>query len=83
MAKKSKKFEIPDHILVPKHEKISKAKAKELLEEYGVKLNQLPQIFQLDPAIEHMEVEAGDIIKITRKSQTAGEAIYYRVVIVG
>jgi DNA-directed RNA polymerase subunit H len=83
LAKKSKKFEVSDHILVPKHERLSKAKAKELLEEYGVKLNQLPQILQNDPAIEDMEVEVGDIIKITRKSQTAGEAVYYRVVVVG
>jgi DNA-directed RNA polymerase subunit H len=83
LAKKSKKFEVPDHILVPKHEKLSKAKGKELLDEYGIKLNQLPQILQNDPAIEHLEVEAGDIIKITRKSQTAGETVYYRVVVVG
>ena len=30
-----------------------------------------------------MNVEAGDVIKIIRKSMTAGKAVYYRVVIRG
>ena len=83
MAKKGKKFEVSDHVMVPKHEKLSKAKAKELLEKYGVRLNQLPQMTMSDPAIEGMEVEDGNIIKITRKSPTAGESVYYRVVAIG
>ncbi len=69
--------------MVPKHEKLSKAKAKELLEKYNVVPNQLPQITLTDPTLENMEVEAGDIIKITRKSPTAGESVYYRVISIG
>ncbi len=80
LAKKGKKFEVSDHVMVPKHEKLSKAKAKELLEKYNVRPNQFPQIILSDPTIEDMEVEVGDIIKITRKSPTAGESVYYRVV---
>ena len=80
---KKKKFEIHDHILVPKHEKLSQAKAKELLARYNINLQQLPRIFITDPAITDMDVEVGDIIKITRKSPTTGESIYYRVVVIG
>jgi len=83
LAKKGKKFEVYDHVMVPKHEKLSKAKAKELLDAYGVRLSRLPQIFMSDPVIKDLNPEVGDIIKVTRKSQTAGESAYYRVVIVG
>jgi len=47
----------------------------------GVTEKELPKIFSTDPAIRHLNVKKGDVIKITRKSPTAGETIYYRVVI--
>ena len=37
-------------------------------------------IFPEDPAIVDLKPKAGDVIKITRESQTAGVAVYYRVV---
>jgi DNA-directed RNA polymerase subunit H len=78
---KKKKFEISDHILVPKHEKLSQAKAKELLQRYNILPQQLPRIHVNDPAIAELDVKLGDIIKIIRKSPTVGESIYYRVVV--
>ena len=77
MAKKSKQIK---HVLVPKHEKLSAKDKKTLLEEYNVSLKQLPRISKNDPAIQHLSVAEGDIIKITRDSKTAGSAIFYRVV---
>ena len=77
MARKSKQIK---HVLIPKHEKLSAKHKKTLLEKYNVSLKQLPRILRGDPAIQHLGVKEGDIIKITRESKTAGSAIFYRVV---
>ncbi len=67
--------------LVPKHEVLSAEEAASVLENYGITKEEMPKIQSDDAAIKGMDVKVGDIIKITRKSQTAGEALYYRVVI--
>ena len=71
----------PHHILVPKHEIITLEEAKQVLEKYHCKAVELPLIFGSDPAIVGLGVKPGDMIKITRKSATAGESLYYRYVI--
>jgi DNA-directed RNA polymerase subunit H (RpoH/RPB5) len=75
--------EVTKHILVPKHEKINQEETEALLEKYNISLMQLPKIFVSDPAIEHLEVEINDVIKIMRNSPTMGKSNYYRVVING
>jgi DNA-directed RNA polymerase subunit H len=52
--------------------------AEEVLEKYHCKATDLPLIFANDPAIVGLGVKPGDMIKITRKSATAGESFYYR-----
>ena len=70
------------HVSVPKHEVLNKGDAKKLLIKYGVTPKRLPKILAGDQALKGMDdVKVGDIIKITRKSPTAGESVYYRVVI--
>ena len=71
----------PDHIYVPKHEIMRKKDAEEVLEKYHCKTTDLPLIFANDPAIVGLGVNPGDMIKITRKSATAGESLYYRYVV--
>ena len=71
----------PDHIDVPKHEIMTKKEAEEVLEKYHCKATDLPLIFVSDPAIIGIGVKPGDMIKITRKSATAGESFYYRYVV--
>ena len=71
----------PNHILVPKHEIMIKEEAEQVLEKYHCKATDLPLIFANDPAIVGLGVKPGDMIKITRKSATAGESFYYRYVI--
>ena len=71
----------PDHIYVPKHEIISKKEAEEVLEKYNCQPTELPLIMANDPAIVGLGVKPGDMIKITRKSATAGESFYYRYVV--
>ena len=41
---------------------------------------ELPKILIMDPAILAMEAKKGDVVRITRKSQTAGFSTYYRAV---
>ena len=81
MATKKKKILVPNHVYVPKHEIIPKKEAEEMLEEYHCEPTELPLIFSNDPAIIGLGVKRGDMIKITRKSATAGESYYYRYVV--
>ena len=72
---------VPDQGDVPKHEIMRKKDAEEVLEKYHCKTTDLPLIFANDPAIVGLGVKPGDMIKITRKSATAGESLYYRYVV--
>ena len=81
MATKKKKILVPGHIFVPKHEIMTKKEAEEVLEKYHSKATELPLIHADDPAILGLGVKPGDMIRITRKSATAGESFYYRYVI--
>lgn len=72
---------VPDHVLVPKHEIMAKKDAEEVLKTYNCRTTDLPLIFVNDPAIIGLGVKPGDMIKITRKSATAGESFYYRYVV--
>ena len=81
MASKKNIVLVPDHVLVPKHEIITKKEAEEVLKTYNCRTTDLPLIFVNDPAIIGLGVKPGDMIKITRKSATAGESFYYRYVV--
>lgn len=76
-----KTFNIFDHFLVPKHEILPEKEAEKLLKKYRVKRYQLPLIKRSDPAIKAIGGKRGNIIKITRKSPTAGQFVVYRYVI--
>jgi len=65
----------------PKHEVLNEEEAKKILDAYKVSIDELPRISKQDPALKGLEVNIGDVIKIIRKSQTAGETVYYRAVI--
>jgi len=72
---------VQKHHYVPKHTKLSEEEAKKLLEYYNISPRQLPKILKTDPAIQHLNPKPGDIIKIERKSKTAGKSYFYRVVV--
>ncbi len=73
---------IQEHILVPKHELMSKQDVQRLLEDLKIDdLKNLPKISQADPALIGLNAVKGDVIKITRNSVTAGKSVYYRLVI--
>ena len=78
-----KKIDITKHELVPKHIILSEKNKEQLLKRYRISLGHLPRISSSDPVIEAIGGNVGDVVKIMRKSQTAGQSVYYRVVIKG
>ena len=81
MATKKIPTLVPNHVYVPKHEIMTKKDAQKVLDEFNCKPTELPLIFVTDPAILGLGVKPGDMIRITRKSGTAGESTYYRYVV--
>jgi len=81
LAYKRKSILVPDHVYVPKHEIMTIKNAEEVLKKFNCKPTELPLIFVTDPAIMGLGVKPGDMIKITRKSFTAGESLFYRYVV--
>ncbi|MFQ6020479.1 MAG: DNA-directed RNA polymerase subunit H [Candidatus Aenigmatarchaeota archaeon] len=71
------------HILVPKHVILKDEEKKKLLEKLKVVPEQLPKIYTKDPISKALGAKEGDIIKIIRKSPTAGVTTYYRLVVKG
>ena len=69
------------HDLVPRHEKVSPEEVKQILQRYGITKDQLPKIHAVDPAAAEIGAQPGDVIKIFRKSETAGQAVVYRVAV--
>jgi DNA-directed RNA polymerase subunit H len=74
-------FEIFDHKLVPKHKILDEKEKSQILAEYKIQPYQMPQIKATDPAVKAIGARPGDMLKIIRKSATAGEHIAYRYVV--
>lgn len=81
------RFNVMEHGLVPEHYLLSEKEAKKVLDKLGITREQLPKIRKSDPCIKFLEqmeeIREGRIIKIVRKSPTAGVSEAYRVVIRG
>ena len=78
-----KEMDIRKHELVPKHTILNEKQKEELMKKYNITLKQLPRILASDPVIKLLNGQPGDVVMIERKSLTAGQADYYRVVIKG
>jgi DNA-directed RNA polymerase I, II, and III subunit RPABC1 len=74
-------FNITKHALVPKHEVLSTKDRNELIRQYRTTLKHFPLMLSSDPVARYYGALPGTMMKITRKSPTAGEYVLYRVVI--
>jgi DNA-directed RNA polymerase subunit H len=83
LSVEKKVVKVTNHIYQPKHEILSKEEAEQVLKKFNVRTNQLPYIMSNDKGLEDLDVRPGDILRITRKSPTAGESVYYRYVVEG
>ncbi len=83
LSAEKKEIKIVDHVFQPKHEILPKEDAELIFKKFNSKPSQLPYIMASDKGIQGLNAQPSDVIKITRKSSTAGESVYYRYVVEG
>eukprot|EP00744_Colponema_vietnamica_P013671 GILI01019159.1.p1 GENE.GILI01019159.1~~GILI01019159.1.p1 ORF type:complete len:221 (-),score=40.58 GILI01019159.1:47-709(-) len=69
------------HELVPKHEHLRPNELKDMLKGHSLKEHMLPRILSSDPLVVYFGLQRGDVLRITRKSETAGQYVTYRQVV--
>tara|TARA_B100001964_G_C13846619_1_gene428259 strand:- start:119 stop:625 length:507 start_codon:yes stop_codon:yes gene_type:complete len=68
------------HVLVNKHEKLSKEQEKELMDLYSITKTNLPKIPSNDKQIRYNGLKPGDVCKIIRKSEVTGFTLEFKLV---
>lgn len=74
------KINIQDHMLVPKHEIMTEQEISDEFSDVDYDYKNLPKIRSNDPVVKAMGAEPGNVLRITRESQTAGVFVTYRIV---
>ncbi|EJW02677.1 hypothetical protein EDEG_02909 [Edhazardia aedis USNM 41457] len=74
-------FNVTKHMLVPKHRILEYEEKCKLLECRRIKESQLPRMLITDRIARHFGAKRGDVFEIVRSSETAGESLYYRIVV--
>ena len=72
---------IQEHILVPKHRMMDDKEVQKLIARLGIKKWQLPKLLDRDPIAILLGARPGRVLEIKRRSETAGDSTYYRLVI--
>jgi len=71
-------YNVTHHKLVPKHIMLKEEEKQNLLKKYNVTYEQLQYILKDEPVAKYYGMNKGDVCKIIRNSETAGEFINYR-----
>jgi len=72
---------ITKHALVPKHELADDAEINQLIKKYNLpSIHKLPIINSNDPVIKYYNFPSNNVCKITRKSKTSINHVYYRYI---
>ena len=75
------KIDIQNHMLVPEHEVMTEDEIIKEFADVDYDYRNLPKIRSDDPVVKTLDgVQPGSVLRITRKSETAGEFITYRIV---
>lgn len=72
---------ITEHELVPQHILLTLEEKEELFSRYKLKENQLMKMLATDPVARYYGYKRGQVIKIIRKSDTAGRYVTHRLVV--
>jgi DNA-directed RNA polymerase subunit H len=74
-------FKVSTHILIPRHELLTREEANQLAKNFNASPSQFPYLLATDPVAKEIGAKPGDFVKITRRSETAGSSTYYRFVV--
>ncbi len=69
--------------MIPKHELLTKEEATQVLARFNSSPSQFPYIQSTDSLAKEVGAKPGDMVRITRRSETAGTSTYYRYVVEG
>ena len=72
-------YNVLEHDSVPKHRIITNEECIELKKKYNIQKNGMPLINRNDPVAQYLGMLPGNICEITRKSETSGEYLTYRL----
>ena len=72
-------FNVSRHHLVPKHAKMTDVEVKSLMETYMLPSKScLPSISVADPMAKYLGIRIGEVVRISRPSQSSGATFFYR-----
>lgn len=75
--------DLVSHVSQPKFQLLSEEERKDFFDAYHIKKNSIPKMLTTDPIACYFNAKKGQIFRIIRPSETAGETIYYRHVVTG